>query len=205
MIECTGRLHDLITQSHKLDGQVIVTDQTTRHTRPYPPARIRECRKFAVENVELETLPNCPCLAGSFIGRHQRDRPARLARIAPPGNAHPIAVRTHLGAQDAVHISRKLRSNQSVTFGCSRSAVPKAGGPTAHPGGLTRLAQAVNSHAARHQTVRSVAAPRASSHEVFALRFGLKSEHATRSVISPAYGRFHHEAFFDAPSGPNVS
>src|SRR6516165_10243463 len=90
MIECTGRLHDLITQSHKLDGQVIVTDQTTRHTRPYPPARIRECRKFAVENVELETLPNCPCLAGSFIGRHQRDRPARLARIAPPGNAHPI-------------------------------------------------------------------------------------------------------------------
>jgi len=79
------------------------------------------------EHTKLETLARCPCLAGSFIGGEQHDRPTGLARIAPPEDAQPVARRPHLSALDAVHISGKVRSGQPVPFNCSRSAVPKAG------------------------------------------------------------------------------
>ena len=53
-----ARLLDPITQSRKFRDQLVLADQTTRHTRPYPPTRIGERRNFAVEDVELETLPS---------------------------------------------------------------------------------------------------------------------------------------------------
>ena len=59
MIDGTARLHDPTAQSRKFRNQVVVANQSARHTRPYPPARIRESRKLAIKNVELETLPSC--------------------------------------------------------------------------------------------------------------------------------------------------
>ena len=108
MIECTACLRNPVAQSRKLGGQVVVADQTARHARPYPPARIGERRKVAVEDIELEALPRCPCSTGRLIGGDQHDRPAGLARIAPPEDAQPVAFRSHLGALDAVHVSGQV-------------------------------------------------------------------------------------------------
>ena len=88
MIECMARLRDPTTQPGKLGGQLLVADQTARHARPHPSARIGECRKIAVENIQLETLPRCPCSAGRLIGgrparsscRARADRAARATR-----------------------------------------------------------------------------------------------------------------------------
>ena len=110
MIECTACLRNPVAQSRKLGGQVVVADQTARHPRPYPPARIGERRKIAVEDIELKALPCCPCSAGRLIGGVQHDRPAGLARIAPPETAQPVAFGSHLGALDAVDVAGKMRS-----------------------------------------------------------------------------------------------
>jgi hypothetical protein len=57
------------------------------------------------------------------------------------------------------------------------------------------LAQAIDGTAARHPTVRPIAEPLAGNHEVIALRFGLKSEDAASSLVSPTYTRFHDATF----------
>jgi hypothetical protein len=195
MMDPMTRLRDPITQSHKFRNQVVVANQSARHTRPYPPTRIGECRKFAVKNVELETLPSCPCSAGRLVFGDQQDCPARLARIAPPENAQPIAFCSHLGALDTVDISRKLCSGQPVSFHRRRPAMPKAGWPAAHPSRLAGLAQSVEGRATRHRAVRPIAEPRASNHEVVAVRLGLKSEDAAGLWISPFSEGVHNAIF----------
>jgi hypothetical protein len=69
MMDPMARLRDPITQLRKFRDQLIVADQTARHPRPYPPARIGERRKFVIQYFEVEALPSCPCLTGSFIDR----------------------------------------------------------------------------------------------------------------------------------------
>jgi hypothetical protein len=125
-------------------------------------------------------------LAGNFIGRHQHNCPARLARIAPPENAKPIAFCSHLGALDTVDISRKLCRGQPVSFHRRRPTVPKAGWPAAHPSRLAGLAQAIESRTARHLAVRPIAEPCATDHEIGALFRRLKSRDTTGLWISPA-------------------
>jgi hypothetical protein len=58
MIDGMARLRDPITQSPDFRDQLVVANQSARHTRPDPPAGIRERRKFAVEDVKVETLPS---------------------------------------------------------------------------------------------------------------------------------------------------
>src|SRR4029077_14323643 len=73
MIECTACLRNPVAQSGKLGNQLLVADETVRHPRPYPPARIRERRKIAVEDIELEASLRGPCPAGRLIGGVKHD------------------------------------------------------------------------------------------------------------------------------------
>ena len=67
----------------------------------------------------------------------------------------------------------------------------KAGRPAAHWGRLAALAQSVQRRAARHLTVRPIAEPSATDHEVLALFRRLKSGDTTGSWVSPAFIRVH--------------
>jgi hypothetical protein len=182
MIECTAGLHDPIAQSHKLDGQVIVTDQTARHPRPYPPAGIRVSRKVAVENIELETLSCCPGATGRLVGGDQHNRPAGLARIAPPEDAEPIACSSHLRSLDPSKVSGQMCCREPISL---KRTVAEAGRMAAHPRRLARLTKAVGRGAARHLPVRPVTKTITGEHEFMSLRVGLKSEYAPGSRVSP--------------------
>jgi hypothetical protein len=190
-----ARFRDPITQSLNFRDQLIVASQLTRHPRPDPPARIRVSRKVAVEKLELETLSCRPIPTGRLVVGSQHNRPARLARIAPPENAESIAFCSHLGALDTVDISRKLCRGQPVSFHRRRPTVPKAGWPAAHPSRLAGLAQAIESCAAWHLTVQPITEPSAADHEVLALFLGLKSEDATGARISLASECIHDATF----------
>ena len=186
MIECTARLRDLTAQSRKFCSQFLVAHEATRHPRPHPPARIGKRRKVAVQHIKLEAAPRCPCSTRRLIVGDKDDRPARLARIAPPETAQPVAFCSHPSPLAPVDVTGKVCGRQPRPFGRSTSAVTEAGRPAAHPSRLAGLAQAIESRAARHLAVRPIAEPRAADHEVLALRFGLKSRDAAGSWIAPA-------------------
>jgi hypothetical protein len=124
-------------------------------------------------------------LAGSFIGSHQHDRPARLARIATPENAEPVAFCSRLGTLDTADVSGQVCSNQPIPLHRSRATVPKAGRSTTHPSRFTGLAESVQRRAARHLAVRPIAEPRATDHEIVPLFRGAESRDATGSWVSP--------------------
>jgi hypothetical protein len=187
MIECMACLHDPVAQSRKLGDEVGIADQTARHPRPYPPARIGERWKVVVEDIELEALPRCPCPAGRLVSVDEHNRPSGLARISPPEDAQPVALGSHLGTLDAVQVCGQVCGRQPRPFTCA-AAVAEASRSAAHPRCLAGLAQAIESRAARHLAVQPIAEPRAANHEVLALRLGLKSEDAAGSRISPALG-----------------
>jgi hypothetical protein len=195
MIECMALLHDPTAQSCKFRGQVIVADQPARIPRKNPPERIGERWKIAVEKIELKAMPRCPCSAGRLISGNQGNCLARLARIAAPESAQPVTFRAHLGALDTVQISRKMCSGQTVPFHRSRATMPKAERPAAHSRRPARHTQFVQSQANWHLPGRSIAEPRATDHEVVALRFRLETEDATGSWISQASERFHDVTF----------
>jgi uncharacterized protein YjiS (DUF1127 family) len=78
-----------------------------------------------------------------------------------------------------------VRGRQPGSFHRSCATMPKASRPASHPRRLAGLAQTVRRRASWHQTVRTVAEPRATSHEILTLCVGLESEHPSGASISP--------------------
>jgi len=144
--------------------------------------------------MQLKTLSRCPGSTGRLIVGDELDRSTGYRRISLPQHPQPIAVQSHLRTLDPGCVAGKTCRHQPRPLDCA-PAVVEAGRMAAHACRLARLAQTVRRSAARHLPVRPVAEPRASSHEVFALRLGLKSEDAAGSWVSRASERFHDVIF----------
>jgi hypothetical protein len=103
----------------------------------------------------------------------------------PPDRAQAVPVQSHLRSLYAVVVTGQTCSSQPRRSR-SASTVAEASCHAAHPRRPARLALSIFRRAARHLAERTVAEPSASSHEVFTLRLGLKSEHAAGPAISPS-------------------